>query len=76
MRIGRGNPPALRHQGGGATWKTQTPDERRAHNREYRERVNAMQKVYYKRRRCEHDWQEQPGEPPIDVCSRCGKVQR
>jgi hypothetical protein len=25
---------------------------------------------------CEHEWQEQPGEPPIDVCSRCGAVQR
>ena len=22
---------------------------------------------------CEHDWQEQPGEPPVDICSRCGK---
>lgn len=21
-----------------------------------------------------HDWQEQPGEPPRDVCSRCGAV--
>lgn len=21
-----------------------------------------------------HDWQEQPGEPPIDVCSSCGEV--
>lgn len=24
--------------------------------------------------KCEHDWQEQPGEPPVDVCSRCGAV--
>ncbi len=23
---------------------------------------------------CDHDWQEQPGEPPIDVCSSCGAV--
>jgi hypothetical protein len=23
---------------------------------------------------CEHDWQEQPGEPPVDVCSSCGAV--
>jgi hypothetical protein len=22
----------------------------------------------------EHDWQEQPGEPPCDVCIYCGKV--
>jgi len=22
----------------------------------------------------EHDWQEQPGEPPRDVCSACGAV--
>lgn len=21
---------------------------------------------------CEHDWQEQPGEPPFDVCNQCG----
>ncbi len=21
---------------------------------------------------CEHDWQEQPGEPPVDVCNQCG----
>jgi hypothetical protein len=21
---------------------------------------------------CEHDWQEQPGEPPKDVCPKCG----
>lgn len=21
---------------------------------------------------CEHEWQEQPGEPPVDVCSKCG----
>jgi hypothetical protein len=21
---------------------------------------------------CDHDWQEQPGEPPIDTCSKCG----
>ena len=26
--------------------------------------------------RCEHDWQEQPGEPPVDVCSSCGAVRR
>ncbi len=23
---------------------------------------------------CFHDWQEQPGEPPVDVCSSCGEV--
>jgi hypothetical protein len=23
---------------------------------------------------CEHEWQEQPGEPPVDTCSRCGEV--
>jgi hypothetical protein len=23
---------------------------------------------------CEHDWQEQPGEPACDVCSGCGEV--
>lgn len=23
---------------------------------------------------CDHDWQEQPGEPPVDVCSSCGAV--
>jgi len=23
---------------------------------------------------CEHDFQEQPGVPPRDVCSRCGEV--
>lgn len=23
---------------------------------------------------CEHDWQEQPGEPPVDVCNSCGAV--
>jgi hypothetical protein len=23
---------------------------------------------------CDHDWQEQPGEPPFDVCSNCGAV--
>jgi hypothetical protein len=22
----------------------------------------------------DHDWQEQPGEPPIDVCFKCGAV--
>jgi hypothetical protein len=21
---------------------------------------------------CNHDWQEQPGEPPVDVCPKCG----
>lgn len=21
---------------------------------------------------CEHDWDEQPGEPPVDVCTKCG----
>ena len=25
-------------------------------------------------RTCEHDWQEQPGEPPIDVCPSCGAI--
>lgn len=24
-------------------------------------------------RDCAHDWQEQPVEPPRDVCSKCGK---
>lgn len=31
--------------------------------------------IYY----CEdekHDWQEQPGEPPVDVCSKCGLNRR
>lgn len=23
---------------------------------------------------CKHDWQEQPGEPPVDVCIQCGEV--
>lgn len=23
---------------------------------------------------CAHDWQEQEGEPPFDVCISCGKV--
>lgn len=23
---------------------------------------------------CEHQWEEQPGEPPMDVCSSCGAV--
>lgn len=23
---------------------------------------------------CVHDWQEQPGEPPRDVCSSCGLI--
>ena len=23
---------------------------------------------------CDHDWQEQPGEPPVDVCWHCGAV--
>lgn len=23
---------------------------------------------------CNHDWQEQEGEPPVDVCSQCGAV--
>lgn len=27
-------------------------------------------------RPCDHEWQEQPGEPPVDVCSRCGKERR
>ena len=26
--------------------------------------------------RCVHDWQEQPGEPPIDTCSSCGAQRR
>lgn len=21
---------------------------------------------------CEHQWEEQPGEPPVDVCPLCG----
>lgn len=25
---------------------------------------------------CNHDWQEQPGEPPVDVCPKCGAVRR
>jgi hypothetical protein len=25
---------------------------------------------------CDHDWQEQPGEPPVDTCSRCGAERR
>lgn len=25
---------------------------------------------------CDHDWQEQPGEPPFDVCPKCGGIQR
>lgn len=24
----------------------------------------------------EHNWQEQPGEPPVDVCNNCGEVRR
>jgi len=23
---------------------------------------------------CDHQYEEQPGEPPIDVCTRCGDV--
>jgi hypothetical protein len=23
---------------------------------------------------CEHEWQEQPGEPAVDICSQCGEV--
>lgn len=23
---------------------------------------------------CAHEWDEQPGEPPVDTCSRCGAV--
>jgi hypothetical protein len=23
---------------------------------------------------CDHNWQEQPGEPACDVCSSCGEV--
>lgn len=23
---------------------------------------------------CDHNWQEQPGEPPVDVCNSCGLV--
>lgn len=25
-------------------------------------------------RSCIHEWHEQPGEPPVDVCSQCGAV--
>lgn len=25
---------------------------------------------------CKHLWEEQPGEPPVDVCPQCGKVRR
>ena len=25
---------------------------------------------------CDHDWQEQPGEPPVDTCSHCGATRR
>lgn len=25
---------------------------------------------------CDHQWEEQPGEPPVDVCTRCGSVRR
>lgn len=25
---------------------------------------------------CDHEWQEQPGEPPVDTCSRCGATRR
>jgi hypothetical protein len=25
---------------------------------------------------CDHDWQEQPGEPPVDTCSNCGAVRK
>lgn len=25
---------------------------------------------------CEHEWAEQPGEPPVDVCVRCGEVRQ
>jgi hypothetical protein len=28
------------------------------------------------RPKCDHDWQEQPGEPPVDVCYRCGATRR
>lgn len=24
--------------------------------------------------KCQHEWQEQPGEPPVDCCFKCGKV--
>jgi hypothetical protein len=27
-------------------------------------------------RECDHDWQEQPGEPPVDTCSKCGGIRR
>jgi hypothetical protein len=25
---------------------------------------------------CDHDWQEQPGEPPVDICNSCGAVRK
>jgi hypothetical protein len=25
---------------------------------------------------CDHEWKEQEGEPPVDVCVRCGKERR
>jgi hypothetical protein len=25
---------------------------------------------------CDHQWEEQPGEPPMDVCVKCGAVRR
>jgi hypothetical protein len=24
---------------------------------------------------CDHDWQEHPGEPPFDICHKCGLIQ-
>jgi len=42
----------------------------------------AVDDVYWRRRMfgyallpkaCDHQWEEQPGEPPVDVCTSCGE---
>jgi hypothetical protein len=30
------------------------------------------QQKEFEQSRCDHTWEEQPGEPPIDVCTSCG----
>jgi hypothetical protein len=30
--------------------------------------------VQLRQAECDHDWQEQPGEPACDTCPRCGAV--
>lgn len=43
------------------------------HSQRKRE-VAAAEQASLLHRGCDHDWQEQEGEPPVDICNSCGET--